>query len=593
VPDTIGISPILSRADRVAAEQVRAVYRSVPVGVFGALFGVVVLAWVLIYSDRATAERVGIWLGITVVTAIWQFVLWFRYRRSKTQDSRWRIWAGVFCVASFLEGCRWGLGEIWLATPGSIDQQLWVLLVATSASASSVSSLGSYTPAFYALLAPATVPFAIWSVARGGTLHWAMALLDLVFATAVALLGLAQSRALARALELRFENLELAEDLRTQKEKAEVANAAKSTFLVAASHDLRQPLHALGMFAAALGGRRLDADARRLTDQMVESVGAMNGLFDALLDVSQLDAGIIQPHPADFPIQPLIERICREQRAEAEARGLVLTVCPCSLSVRTDAALLEQVLRNVVSNAVRYTERGRVVVGCRRGARLTVGVWDTGPGIAAEHLESVFHEFYQVGNPERDRTKGLGLGLAITRRVADLIECPITLRSVPGKGTGFTISVPVAEAGVEATMVPLHAEPVESSQGLIAVVDDELAIQAAMHSLLSGWGYEVVSAGSGEMLLERLEGRPPKLLICDWRLRGPETGMTVIEQVRMVFSKEIPALLITGDTAPERLRQAHDNGLVLLHKPVPGGKLRAAVSNLVRGRVGDPARAAE
>ena len=269
MPDTIGISPILSRADRVAAEQVRAVYRSVPVGVFGALFGVVVLAWVLIYSDRATAERVGIWLGITVVTAIWQFVLWFRYRRSKTQDSRWRIWAGVFCVASFLEGCRWGLGEIWLATPGSIDQQLWVLLVATSASASSVSSLGSYTPAFYALLGPATVPFAIWSAARGGTLHWAMALLDLVFATAVALLGLAQSRALARALELRFENLELAEDLRTQKEKAEVANAAKSTFLAAASHDLRQPLHALGMFAAPLGGRRLDADARRLTDQMV------------------------------------------------------------------------------------------------------------------------------------------------------------------------------------------------------------------------------------------------------------------------------------------------------------------------------------
>jgi CheY-like chemotaxis protein len=239
----------------------------------------------------------------------------------------------------------------------------------------------------------------------------------------------------------------------------------------------------------------------------------------------------------------------------------------------------------VVSNAVRYTETGRVVVGCRRGARLSIEVWDTGPGISEEFQARVFQEFFQVGNPERDRAKGLGLGLAITKRVADLIDCPIRLASTPGKGTRFTISTPIAEA-VDAVLTepPRTLAPAVMAQGLIAVVDDEVAIQNAMRSLLGEWGYEVVAAGSGAALIEALAGRSPQLLICDWRLKDQETALTVIASVRAAFGESLPALLITGDTAPERLREAHDTGLLLLHKPVPGGKLRAAIGNLLRGR---------
>lgn len=566
----------------MTAERVRTLYRNVPVGVVGAMFGIGVLAWVLIYADRTTAGRVGLWLALTVAVAFWQLLLCVLYWRSPSRDYRWRLWAGWFCAASFVEGCRWGLGEIWLATPGSIDQQLWVLLVATSAASSSVSSLGSYTPAFYALLAPATVPFAIWSVTRGGTLHWAMALLDVVFATAVALLGLEQGRSLARALQLRFENLDLAEDLKLLKERAELANAAKTSFLAAASHDLRQPVHAVGMFVAALAGRKMDRASRRLTEQIVESVSAMNGLFNALLDVSQLDAGVVRPRAQVFPIQPLLERICRELGAEAEAKGLALRLANCSRHVATDPVLLEQIVRNLVSNAVRYTDTGRVLVGCRRGPRLTVGVWDTGPGIRPELQETVFQEFFQVGNPERDRTRGLGLGLAISRRIAGLIDCPIALRSTPGKGTCVTLSVPLADASPEEERAAeIYLAPA-LGHGLIGVVDDEGAIQQGMHRLLASWGYDVVAAGSADELLQRLSGRTPQLLICDWRLRGEETGISAIRQVRAALAAIIPALLITGDTAPERLRQAHETGLLLLHKPVAGGRLRAAVANVMR-----------
>jgi signal transduction histidine kinase/CheY-like chemotaxis protein len=572
-----------SKTDRVAAGRVRVVYRNVPVGVLGALFGVAVLSWVLIYTDPHSAKRVGLWFGFTVVVAIWQLVLWRLYWRAKPADSDWRIWAGWFCAASFVEGCRWGLGELWLAAPGNMDQELWVLLVACSASASSVSSLGSYTPAFYLLLAPATVPIAIWSAFQGDAQHWAIAVLDIVFATAVSLLGAEQSRSLAEALRLRFENLDLAEDLRVQKDRAEVASAAKTSFMAAASHDLRQPLHAIGMFLGALDSRRMDAGARVLTRQIAESVGAMNGLFDALLDVSQLDAGVVRARPTAFPIQPLLERICREQAPELDAKGLAIALHPCSLSVEADGVLLEQIIRNVVSNAVRYTEQGRVVVGCRRGERLSIEIWDTGPGIPEEHQARVFEEFFQVGNPERDRAKGLGLGLAITKRMANLIACPIQLISTPGKGVRFTISVPIA-SNAAAAELQRTATIAPTARGLIAVVDDEVAIQQAMRSLLGEWGYDVVAAGSGAALIEGLRGHQPRLLICDWRLRDRETAMTVIARVRARFGEDLPILLITGDTAPEQIREAHATGLLLLHKPVQGGKLRAAIGNLLRDR---------
>jgi CheY-like chemotaxis protein len=365
---------------------------------------------------------------------------------------------------------------------------------------------------------------------------------------------------------------------------------AKSRFLAAASHDLRQPVHALGMFVSALRGREMDVESRRLVEYLDGSVEALDSLFVALLDISRLDAGIVHSRVTSFLIQPLLERVCADHQAEAQAKGLRLVLHPCSAIVHSDAVLVERIVRNIVSNAVRYTDRGRVVVGCRRGARLRVQVWDTGRGIPREQQERVFEEFYQLDNPERDRGKGLGLGLAIVRRLAALLDCPLSMASEPGQGTVFTLSLPVSDATVLVDTPPTDPSPISVSAGLILVIDDELAIQEAMRSLLTSWGHEVIVAGTGAEMLERIAActTRPELIICDYRLRGDENGIAVIRQLQSEFNDEIPALLVTGDTAPDRLREAQESGFVLLHKPVPLGKLRAAIGNLVATAAAGP-----
>jgi len=572
----------VSGGDQVASEQVRGLYKSAPVGVLSTLFATGILCWVLIHTDPALSGRVLGWLGATTAIAIAQLILSWVYWRAKPADGSWRLWAALFSATCFFEGCRFAYGAIWLATPGSVVEQLWVLLVVCTAIASSVSSLGSYTPAFYASLAPATVPFAIWSACQGDTVHWVLSILDGVLAFALAVLGFEQGRSLAEALRLKFENIELARDLIFQKERAEAANSAKTTFLAAASHDLRQPLHAMGLFLDALHGRRMDAPARRLTGQISESLRAMDGLFNALLDISSLDAGVTKRSDKVFPIRPLLERIGREFALQARSKNLGLTVMPCSLAVRTDPVLLEEMLRNIVSNAVRHTQRGRILVGCRRGPRLTIGVWDTGPGIETENQHKIFEEFFQLSNPERDRRNGLGLGLAITKRLAELLDCTLELRSQPGKGSAFLLGAATAVFDAEAEVAGEPNTALGSGAGLILVIDDEISVREAMQASLESWGYDVVTAETAADALQRLGDRQPQLMFCDWRLRDHQTGGAVVEAIRDAFGATIPAVLITGDTTPALLQQISGTGLTLLHKPVVAGKLRAAAANLIR-----------
>jgi signal transduction histidine kinase/CheY-like chemotaxis protein len=571
-----------ARSDREQAELIRGLYRSTPVGVAGALFGVAVLCLVLIYIAPQRAPIVEAWFALTLASAAWQLILWRWYWRAQAPDGDWRVWARRFVVASLVEGARWGVGSILVAAPGHAEQQIWVCMVVACAASSSVSSLGSYIPAFYALLFPAMVPFTVWGLFQHDPRYWALSLLAFALTASIALLGYGQSRSLADALRLRFENLDLAEDLRREKEIAEQASLAKTQFLASASHDLRQPIHALGMFVAALRRRPMDHDTARIGGQISETVAAMTGLFDSLLHISQLDAGVVRPSPRTFALDPMIDRICREQVAGLEGRPVVLRRVPCSALAHTDPILLERMIRNVIANAVRHTRAGRILVGCRRGERISVEVWDSGPGIAPADQDKVFEEYYQLANPERDRTKGLGLGLAITRRLSLLLDCPITLRSQVGVGSMFRISAPT---GLVADVVdpPVASDQDATQQGLVFFVDDELAIQHGAADLLRIWGYRVLAAGSAEELMAKVDpGERPDLLICDWRLRGEETALAVVERVRQAYGAGIPTLLITGETAPGKLREAHAAGLVILNKPVPPGKLRAAVANLAR-----------
>ncbi|MCC6775357.1 MAG: response regulator [Hyphomicrobiales bacterium] len=578
----------MSRLDRVRAEQIAALYASTPVGVVGALVGGCLLAFVLLYSERVGPTVAGIWVACLAADVVAHLWLCRAYWRRQPLAAAWRTWAILFCSMSFAEGATWGIGSVALISAEHMDQQLWVMLVAASVASGAAAAFGSYLPAFYALLFPAMTPYMVWTLLQGGMLHHTMTLMTLLFIVAFALVGWRANRILVEALTLRFENLDLIDSVRQEKERAEQANIDKSRFLASASHDLRQPVHALSMFVGALRGRDMDAEARRLTEQIDGSVTALDSLFSSLLDISRLDAGVVQSHPQGFAIAPMLERICRDYEEEAVRKGVRLVARPCALSVHTDPILLERVLRNLVSNAVRYTDRGRVVVGCRRGARLRIQVCDTGKGIPPDEQERVFQEFYQIENPERDRSKGLGLGLAIVRRLTALLGCPLDVRSRLGKGSIFTVTVPIATGARQTSAVPLVAATAAAG-GLILVIDDERAIQEAMRSLLAGWGHEVIAAGSCAEMLDRIATCPdvPRLIICDYRLRGGENGIATIRRLQSEYNEDIPAMLITGDTAPDRLQEARESGFLLLHKPVPNSKLRASIGNLVQAARGE------
>lgn len=388
---------------------------------------------------------------------------------------------------------------------------------------------------------------------------------------------------MAAQLQESYANLEQKVEDRTHQ--LELANQAKSRFLAAASHDLRQPMHALGLFVAQLRDKIHTPDTRRLVDQVETSVSAMEKLLDALLDISKIDAGVVTPQVEDFPVRAVLAKMESGFGPAARDKGLRFRVVPSRLVVRSDPVLLERIVLNLVSNAVRYTERGGIVVGCRRrGGGVRIEVWDSGVGVPHDKQREIFHEFYQLANPERDRSKGLGLGLAIVDRLAGLLRHRIALVSTPGRGSRFAIELPLGDAQRAAA----RAEAARPAGGdlagaLVLVVDDEALVRDGMEGVLVGWGCRVVTAASGDEAFARLResGESPDVIVSDYRLREGETGIEVIERLHAAYSPSIPAVVISGDTAPERLREADAGGHRLLHKPVQPAKLRAMLSYLL------------
>ncbi|WP_245636984.1 hybrid sensor histidine kinase/response regulator [Azospirillum thiophilum] len=371
--------------------------------------------------------------------------------------------------------------------------------------------------------------------------------------------------------------------LRASKAEADRANIAKSKFLAAASHDLRQPVQAMMLFQAALKGRLDGHPASPLLDSMGEAMGGLRMLLDSLLDVSRLDAGLIVPQPTGMAVGPHLERLGAEYQLQAAAKGLRLRIVHSEATVRSDPALLERILRNFVENALRYTERGGVLIGCRRhGGRLRIEVVDTGIGIDAGKHEEIFEEFFQLGNPERDRGKGLGLGLAVVRRVARLLGHDITIRSVPGRGSAFCVEVPMAAGRMPVSGWPDPHAPAGTPPGLILIIDDEPLIRMGLQAMLEGWGYRVLTAGSVEDAVRHVEsGEWPNAILADYRLRGGETGLDAIRAVYERLDAPVPATIITGDTAPERLIEVREGGHALLHKPIAAHELRNAVAEML------------
>jgi two-component system, sensor histidine kinase len=374
-------------------------------------------------------------------------------------------------------------------------------------------------------------------------------------------------------------------ELAEKRADAERANIAKSRFLAAASHDLRQPLHALGLFADQLSRRQLGEADAVLVNRIVESTEALGSLLDALLDVSRLDAGVMEAKIAPFALESLLHRINLDFGELAAQKGLRWVVRPPRQGywVASDISMLERVLINLVNNAIRYTDCGTVMLAVRRvGDHLRIEVRDSGVGIRAADQTVIFSEFVQLGNPERDRRKGLGLGLSIVQRMCRLLEHPFGLRSAPGRGSLFWVEVPIA-----ATQEISHPESTVAERGLhgrtVVLIDDDALVLESMRGQLESWGCEVYTATTGGDLMAMLvaTGARPEAVICDQQLAGGGQGMLLLEQLRSRFGYPIPAVLVTADADRALMEQAGLSGLPVLSKPVRPAKLRAILQGML------------
>lgn len=355
-------------------------------------------------------------------------------------------------------------------------------------------------------------------------------------------------------------------------------------FLAVASHDLRQPMHAMNLYLGALIKFDLPEDVRPVVDNLRRCARTMDDMFANLLDMSRLDAQIVQPQLQDFSIADVLTRLDVEFTPQAQAKGLRFHIHDCTSVVESDPALIEQILRNLIANAIRYTPEGGVSVLCmEEEGQLHIAVEDTGIGISQHDQETIFVEFFQV---ETERgAKGMGLGLAIVQRLVQLLHIPIRLESQPGEGSRFTISLPLISAQLKADRQDRLRESATASllQALIVVIEDDESILYAMRTLLEQWDSRVIAATSGAEALALCseEIKIPDLLICDYRLNLSETGLEVIANLRDEFNHPIPAILITGDISAQLSQDAASAGSILMHKPVQAEVLRNTVMRLL------------
>ncbi|MCK9532192.1 MAG: PAS domain S-box protein [Gammaproteobacteria bacterium] len=366
---------------------------------------------------------------------------------------------------------------------------------------------------------------------------------------------------------------------RRRQEMAERASRDKTRFLATASHDLRQPIQAVNLLMYMLRSQDLPPAALALADRTQEAMAGLSRIVDALLDISKLDAGVVKPRLARFRLDMLVQELLDEHRPIADARDVTLRCVRCSIYVWSDRELLARILRNLISNAIKYTPAGRVLIGVRRKpGRAWIQVLDTGTGIAEGDTERVFEEFRQLGNSARDRRDGLGLGLSIVRRLAELLEHPVTVCSVVGRGSCFGVGVPVADGGeLPSSRSPQRALRGWCQGGRILVVDDEVDIREGLAMVIGQWGYAVrVAADLAASMAEWDEHAAPMLVIADYRL-GNVTGIDVIEAVRQRAGRNVAALLLTGDATAETLREASSRGIQVLRKPVAVEHLRRAI----------------
>lgn len=565
----------ITREERIRREQIRIVFRYAPLSLAGS--SALCLATVAVLYPDVSVFGLWVWAGLVLALTACRTGHYLLHRASVRDqlDHPGVEKLGPHTVwFSALLGLLWAWLPAYYVQPDQLLTLTSVSLFLVGAIAGALVTQSVYLPSLLGFALPIMISSFLAVLINGGSYSY-LAGIGIVYSAIAILFSVSINKMFRESIETRFDNLDLVAQLRAEKLEAEEANRAKSQFLAAASHDLRQPLHTISLYAGML---KEEPGSREVVDRLGAALRSMEALYDRILEISKLDAGVVEPELASVPLHNLMSSLESRYRPLAEEKGLSLTVECDDCWVRSDRVLLERVLDNLLSNALRYTPQGSVkVVTRQQGKGVELEVADTGVGIAADEQPLIFREFYQIDNPERDRSKGLGLGLSIVLRLAGLLQHQLSLDSEPGNGTSFRLSL----AGAEPERLDDQGATVMASlDGVrVLVIEDELEVQRATVALLEQWGCEVSALESGRAATELVE--MPDLVIADYRLRDGETGVDAVRSVNDRFASAVPALILTGDTAPERIREAARSDYPVLHKPVSAGELRVAVNRLV------------
>ncbi|WP_240456942.1 hybrid sensor histidine kinase/response regulator [Acidovorax sp. 1608163] len=572
--------------EEILREQVSLLRHNFPMTLLASLATAFGTLWVM--RPVADPQAMLAWLisHILVVSCVYAVLLGID-RQGTAHHPRRAVWRLMVCMSAM--GISWGSLAHVVLYWGSGESVIYAIGIISTVSS---GALGLGAPLLWGYIIYLT--FAIGGVLlalamAGGVVMWPALLMVCVYYALTSMHARTGEQATLRSIVLKLENERLVTELRAEsrralaaQEAAEQADRDKSRFLAAASHDLRQPLHAMGLFLETLQRSPLNAHQQTVLEHAHAASGAAAEMLTTLLDYSRLEAGVVKVRPAAFSVQSLLTSLEQEFGVQADAAGLIYRTRETSAAAFADRSLVDLVMHNFISNALRYTSRGGVLIACRqRGARLALEVWDTGHGIPEHQWEDIFKEFHQLGNPERDRRKGLGLGLAIVQRLACEMRTTVQVRSRLGKGSVFRLWLDNWQGALED-----EAQPVLDPQSLaglrVLAIDDDEAVRMGMQSLLQSWGCECLTAESGADAMQSLERMTPELIITDFRLRHEETGKQVLQALRSQLGAMVPAIIMTGDTSPQRLRDAQSTSALLLHKPVSTGQLRDAISLLLQ-----------
>ncbi len=519
------------------------------------------------------------WIGYALSVGIARYWLAKRYFQAKPSPQQSLRWGRYITLTSLASGLSYGLSAILFLKVSSPTVQLFLFVFIFGIVNGSAFVSSHWLISFYVFMLSTLSITALYLFSLNDPAYVAIALLCLIDILICFVIGKRSSHSVLSSIQLRFENADLVAQLTNSTQIAEEANSRKTRFLASASHDLRQPIHALGLFSEALSAEKLSPTGKNTLSFLKQSVASLSQLLDSLLDISRLDAGIITPRFSAVNVSQLIQNLACDFKIECESKNLQWRVSCQDAWVRSDSIILENILRNLLSNAVRYTDKGGILLSCRqRNNQVWIEIWDTGIGISPEEQKQVFDEFYQINNAERDRQQGLGLGLAIVQKQAQLLDHELSLVSRLGKGTRFRLKLKIAPprlAPQEKLMLPTNL-----SGRRILIIDDDESILAGMRMTLESWGCDVLGATDLVTASLLCADSTPDNIISDFRLRDNVNGIDVVQQLRTQLDTHIPALLITGDTAPDRLQQAQQSDLILLHKPVQPAKLRAALNLL-------------